>query len=274
MFYSNQSNSVRRLSRDEVIGIAPSVVTVNAHDSLSQRYSPISTMDIVDILDTEGWYPVKVQEVHARKENTAGYQKHLIRFQHQNLMLGDENIEFVLTNSHDGKSAYKFLLGIFRLVCSNGLIVGDTFEQLCLRHVGLEQSMVSDASRKMIEFAPKLAGSVDQMKQIELSYPEQRIYAESAAMLLFPKIEEKEEVPVDANQLLRARRYDDRNGTDLWTTYNKVQENVMKGGLHFRNKETRRNQSTRKVKAIDKNVTLNRALWNLTDQMMKLKASE
>lgn len=265
------SDQLRKLSRDEVIQMAPSVITVNAHDSLSERYSPISTMDIVDILQMDGWYPVKVQEVNARTSHTDGFQKHLIRFQNAGLRLGDENIEVVLTNSHDGKSAYKFLLGIFRLVCSNGLVVGDTFQQLSLRHVGLDQDMVLSASQKIIDFAPRLASNVDDMKKIELSNPEKLAYAESASMLLFPKVETVEEIPVTPAQMLRTRRYDDRVKADLWTTFNTVQENIMKGGLSNYDPQSRRRKTTRKIKAIDKNLTINRALWNLTEKMKEIK---
>lgn len=271
--YSHSSNAnLRRLSKDEVIAIAPSVLTVNPHESLSKRYSPISTLDIIDILAMSGWYPVHALEVKARKSNTQGFQKHMIKFQHASLQSTTERFESVLTNSHDGNSCYLFFLGILRLICSNGLMVGDTFDSIRLRHVGLEQSQVIDASQKMIEFIPQLAGQIEEMKKIELSPAEKNIYAESAKMLMFPKIEQKEEIPVDNYQILRTRRPVD-NANDLWTTYNTVQENMLKGGLHYKNPETKKRQSTRQVKAIDKNITLNRALWNLTDQMMKLKTA-
>lgn len=265
--------NLRKLSIDEVIAMAPSVLTVDPHASLSKRYSPISTIDIIDILALDGWYPVRATEVHARKSHTEGFQKHMIQFQHADLQNSEENFESVLTNSHDGKSRYNFFLGIYRLICENGLMVGDTFDSIRLKHIGLDQGQVSAASRKMVEFVPQLACQVADMKKIELSPAEKRIYGESAKMLLFPQIESKEEIPVRTDQVLRARRYSDVGKNDLWTTYNNVQENVVKGGMRFYNQETMRNQSTRKVKAIDKNITLNRALWNLTDQMMKLKTA-
>ena len=150
-------------------------------------------------------------------------------------------------------------------------MVGDLFDQLSLRHVGLEQSMVTEASRKMISFVPQLASSVEDMKKIELSPAEQKVYGESAAMIIFPKVEDKKDIPVTPEQLLMLRRSVDDGKNDLWTTFNTVQENIMKGGLRFRNPETNKRQSTRKIKAIDRNVSLNRALWNLTEEMKKIK---
>jgi hypothetical protein len=152
-------------------------------------------------------------------------------------------------------------------------MIGDTFNSIDLRHVGLDQQMIMNASRQMIEFVPELATNVEDMKKIDLSPAEREIYGESAKMLLFPKIENKEDIPVTNRQILRTRRSVDYGKTDLWTTYNNVQENIMKGGLHFYNMETKRGQSTRKVKSIDRNVVLNRALWNLTEEMKKLKTA-
>ncbi|MGG6549144.1 UNVERIFIED_CONTAM: DUF945 domain-containing protein, partial [Prevotella sp. 15_C9] len=71
-------------------------------------------------------------------------------------------------------------------------------------------------------------------------------------------------------QLLRPRRFDDRE-SDLWSTFNRVQENLVKGGLDGRTANGRR-QRTRPVQGIDQNVRLNRALWLLAEGMRELKA--
>jgi len=266
-----QRSNLRKLNKDEVVRLAPSVLTIDPHNSLSGKYSPISTIDIMDIFEGDGWYPVKAEEVNARGENTKGFQKHLVRFQNDGLKIGDENIEAVLTNSHDGKSSYKFLLGVYRMVCSNGLVVGDTFDQLCLRHMGLDQEAVINASRKMLSFAPKLAEDMGVMKSITLSQNEKRILADSARMIMFPKVEDKEDLPISETALLMARRYEDRSRDDLWTTFNVIQENMLKGKITSYNKKERKYHTTRKVKSIDKNLSLNRALWNLTEEMKKIK---
>ena len=75
--------------------------------------------------------------------------------------------------------------------------------------------------------------------------------------------------PITEAQVLMPRRVDDR-GSDLWSTFNRIQENLVKGGLNGRNTRGRR-QSTRPVQGIDQNVRLNRALWMLAEEMRKLK---
>jgi len=52
----------------------------------------------------------------------------------------------------------------------------------------------------------------------------------------------------------------------LWHTYNMVQENLMKGRVRQTNL-----RSSRPIKSIDKNVKVNRALWELAEGMKKIK---
>jgi len=271
----SQINQVRELSLDEVINYAPSIVTTVGSNNLSNIYSPINTIDIIEMLSNDHWYPVKAEEVKAQKQEKKGFQKHLIRFQNDNLQFKDENIECILTNSHDGLSSYQFMLGVFRFVCSNGLIVGDTFNKIKLRHVGLEQSMVENASKSMLDYAPQLNQNMAIMKDIDLNPVEKDIFAESAKMLLFPK-DELKDIPLKNSDLLVTRRYKDVTRT-LWDTFNTVQENVTKGKLRYyvKNEETGRTERkrTRQIKAIDRNVSINRALWNLADKMKEIKTA-
>jgi hypothetical protein len=76
-------------------------------------------------------------------------------------------------------------------------------------------------------------------------------------------------VPVTESQILAPRRFEDRRD-DMWTTFNRVQENMMKGGLRGRNRSSR-TTTTRPVNGIDQSVKLNRALWVLAEEMRRLK---
>ena len=45
--------------------------------------------------------------------------------------------QVLLTNSHDGKNAFTFTAGLFRMVCANGLVVSTKeFENVKMRHMG------------------------------------------------------------------------------------------------------------------------------------------
>lgn len=63
----------------------------------------------------------------------------------------------------------------------------------------------------------------------------------------------------DAGRLLQARRTCDQ-GNDLWSVYNKVQENVIVGGIEGRTAHGRRTMS-RRINSIDEDLRINLALW-------------
>ena len=77
-------------------------------------------------------------------------------------------------------------------------------------------------------------------------------------------------MPITAEQLTEARRPEDL-GHSLWTTFQRVQENAMRGGQTGRTVNDLRFR-TREVASIDRGVSLNRALWVLAEEMSKIKA--
>jgi len=262
----------RPMENAEIISRFPSVGSLSAHQDVSARYQVIPTIGILDMLKKEGWQTMQVKEVNARNAKV-GFQKHMIRLQHVNSMsgslsVGDEIMNAVLVNSHDRTCAYQFYTGIFRLVCANGLIVGNSqFERVSVRHVGFKPEDVIEASYKIINSAPEIMNNVKEMKQITLTDSEKTVYANAAMNLLY---DETETPAIKPEKLLTVRRSNDRS-PDLWRTFNTVQENIMQGGLRGYNQEKRRYVSTRKVNNIDKDVRLNRALWTLTEEMANLK---
>uniref|UniRef100_UPI003BEF282E DUF932 domain-containing protein n=1 Tax=Burkholderia arboris TaxID=488730 RepID=UPI003BEF282E len=76
--------------------------------------------------------------------------------------------------------------------------------------------------------------------------------------------------PITETQVNRARRVEDQ-GSDLWRTFNRIQESMTRGGLPGRTKTGKR-MTTRPVAGIDQTVGLNRALWVLAEAMSKMKA--
>ena len=180
--------------------------------------------------------------------------------------MNGEAIEALVINSHDRSCGYQFLLGVYRFICSNGLITGDTFESFKVRHVGWSSEEIVGASRKIVEAAPVLSERIQDFKTITLTPDEQGVFASAAHQVIY---DEPEKAPVRPAALLTARRHDSDRET-LWTTYNNIQENMMKGGLPGFTRNGRRT-TTRKVKSIDKNAKLNKALWTLTEKMAELK---
>lgn len=258
------------LSTDVLRRIVPSVFATSAHEGMSSRYRFVPTIEVVDILKDRGFLPVRAEQSRARLEGKRDFTRHMLRFRHEGylnggpLVLGQEIPELVLTNSHDGSSAYQFSAGLFRLVCLNGLVVptGST-GSVSVKHVGGPDfsERVIDATFTVVEQSGLAVERAAEFKQIALSPPQAKVFAEAAAELV--------ETPnLRPDSLLQTRRREDREG-NLWTTFNTVQENVLKGGIRTTAPDGRRS-TTRPVKAVDRDVKLNKALWTLAEKMAEL----
>lgn len=243
---------------------APSIFSQQSHEKTSNKYSLIPTIECVRGLQNSGFYPVQVQESRVRNKENKPFSKHLIRFRREGLNESGGNVpEIVMVNSHDGTCSYQIRAGIYRLVCANGLIVGNDFFYRSVRHQGDVISKVVESAGEIIEVIPEVLGVAEEWKGIELSGEQRKIFAESSALLKW----DKEEIKLDTQKLLIPRRNHDDN-KDLWTTFNTVQENIMKGGIRYYSGMQR--SRTRGVNSVNENSRLNTALWNLAEKMAML----
>jgi len=267
---SNQSafRSHNPLSNDQIAQYAPSVLAESAHESRGERYTFIPTIDVIEGLRREGFQPFEVRQTRVRDQSKREHTKHLVRLRHESAITSaDEVPEIVLLNSHDGSSSYQLLAGIFRFVCSNGLIAGDIFSDVRVRHSGRVVDDVIEGSFRVLENTQEIADRIESYKAITLSAPEQQVFANAALQLRW----DEDQTPVTAERVLRPKRWAD-NKTDLWTTFNVVQENLIKGGVAGR-ATTGRRLTTRGVGGVNENVKLNRALWTLADGLANLKSN-
>jgi hypothetical protein len=233
---------------------------------LSARYAFVPTSEILQALGERGWVPVNVEQQHVRLESRFGFQKHLIRLRRAEQMqsLDEWNAELVLTNSHDALCAYVLRVGIFRRICSNGLVIsGETFEAIRFRHAGLKAEEVVQASHRIIEFTPRLGALIDRFRNRHLDDRESLDFAAQALALRYGSVEQ---APIEPATLLEPRRIEDQPN-DLWTTCNRVQENLVRGGLSdSRRDRTGRIRTVRSLRGIDSKVSLNTGLWSLAEQ--------
>jgi len=155
-------------------------------------------------------------------------------------------------------------------VCSNGLVVGDIVEDVRVRHTGRARDDVIESAYRVLEQFEAVEASRDALQREQLSAPEEAAYA-TAALALRYGLEEvgTGATPVSAEQVLRARRFEDIDHS-LWSVFQRVQENLMRGGLTGRDRHGKRLR-TRAVGSIDRSVSLNRGLWVLAEEMRRLK---
>jgi hypothetical protein len=258
------------LSDDQIRCVAPSIFADGKHQSRSERYTYILTIDVMRGLRNEGFEPFMVCQTRVRHEDRLEYTKHMLRLRHANQINGDEANEIVLLNSHDGTSSYQMLAGMLRFVCQNGMVAGDNVADIRVPHKGNVVQNVINGAFDVLDGFDLIREQKDGMSNVTLDRDEQHAFARSALALRYDPTDAETPAPITENQLLNLRRFEDRRD-DLWTVFNRVQENLTKGGLHGRSR-TGRSMSTRPITGIDQNVKLNLALWVLADAMRQMKA--
>jgi Domain of unknown function (DUF932) len=268
------------LTTDEIAERAPSALATRPYNAMSAKYTYVPTLGVIEAMIAAGFQPFSAVQSRTRIVGKGDFTKHLIRFRHQDvaqpLVVGDVIPEVVLINSHDGTSAYKLIAGLYRLVCSNGMMVSDgEIDAINITHKGDIVGEVIDGSRRLIADTQKSLGTVQGWTRLQLTDGEQHAFAVSAHILRFADADGKVTTPITADQLLTPRRREDVGG-DLWRTFNRVQENVIAGGLSAVQRDANgrrvRRVSTRRINGIDQDVRLNRALWELASKLAALKA--
>lgn len=259
------------LSNDQLFRIAPSIFAQESAANTSEKYRFVPTVEVLDALRGEGFFPVKVAASRSLDPDGREYVKHNIRLRRESDLgstlkrggaVGQCLPELSLTNSHNGTSGFILDAALLRLVCSNGLICESSQGALRYRHTGSDDltGRILEGAYSIVEDFPRLADKVEAWSAIQLDYDQQHAFAKAALPLRF-----EEGSGVTPEQLLVPRRYGDRN-PDIFTTYNVVQENIIKGGIYTGRKNGRR-QTTRKVSSVDRDLRLNRALWTLADAL-------
>jgi hypothetical protein len=131
-------NSIRRdrpLTADELAQYVPSVLGDDKHQSRSQRYTYIPTIILLDRLREEGFEPFFACQTRVRDPGKREHTKHMLRLRRENQIVGKEVPEIILLNSHDGSSSYQMIPGLFRFVCANGLVCGNSFGEVRVPHL-------------------------------------------------------------------------------------------------------------------------------------------
>ncbi|MCT4710736.1 DUF945 domain-containing protein [Enterobacteriaceae bacterium H11S18] len=260
------ANIVRRdrpLTREELTHYVPSVFSEDKHESRSDRYTCIPTITLLDNLQREGFQPFFACQTRVRDQSKREHTKHMLRLRRAGQITGKQVPEIILLNSHDGSSSYQMLPGLFRSVCQNGLICGQSFGEVRVPHKGNVVEKVIEGAYEVLGIFDRVEEKRDAMESLTLPVPARQAIANAALRYRFGE----EHQPVTVSQLLTPRRYEDYSD-NLWTVYQRIQENLIKGGLAGRNAKGRRSH-TRAVSGIDGDVKLNRALWVMAENMLE-----
>jgi hypothetical protein len=260
------------LTKEQIKNSAPLIFAeAPTNPDVSDKYLFVNTETIIDDLEKLGWLPVQAAQRKARKKEGTIFSKHMVAFQNTNIMITSQDGDnayprILLTNSHDGMQAFKFSVGIFRLVCSNGLVVADEqFSDFKIKHKGYSFEELRNVVRQAVEDLPNRVQVMNDMKSRILTVTEKRKLAIDA-MLIRAGINTLQYDEETIDEILEPKRSEDK-GDDLWRVFNVIQEKITQGEFHAALKGAKV-RKVRKIKSFEKDMKVNKELFKLATALV------
>ena len=260
-----QIESKDYMTMEKMKEAAPSIFTESPSSNVSSKYTHIPTNIIIKDMDLLGWKVVDVKEVKARKSKTIGFQKHLIVFRNPDVSIngGEDDVvypQILLTNSHDGKSAFTFTAGLFRMICENGLVVStNEFENVKIRHMGYDFEVLQNEIRGMVERLPLTVESMNKMISTKMQEEQIIKFAKDCLAVRFTEKELKR-IKVNMEEFVTPVRKEDESN-DLWSIFNVVQEKIIEGDFEYSSGTKIR--KARKIRNFKQDMKVNSKLFDV-----------
>ena len=256
-------NSHVFLSKEEVKEKANSVFAEKGANHVSEKYSHIPTYKVIEDMALLGWKVVDVKQVKARK--SIGFQKHLVIFRNNDISIdgkdGDKVFpQILLTNSSDGKNAFTFMAGLFRMICENGLVVStENFGSIKIRYIGYDFNKLNETITSMVE---KLPLTIESMNKFKRTLMEESQIVDFAVKALTARFGENEMKRITVNYVdfVKPSRSEDA-GNNLWNVFNRIQEKLIDGGFEYG--FSTKVRKARTIKNFNQDIVLNSKLFDL-----------
>lgn len=260
------------LTKDEIRKIAPVVLeTQPTNPGVTEVYKFVNTETIIDDLGLLGWFPVEVKQRKGRKTEGTIFSKHMVSFQNPAMWIESEDGELawpriILSTSHDGFQAFRFMVGIFRMVCENGVVIADeSFGDIRIAHKGYTFEELRKMVRDIVEELPSKVEVLNTMRNTQMTEEQKEELALNAMLIragIKPGSEKAEQFEYDAEtleEILEPVRDADK-GDDLWTVFNVVQEKMIRGGFSaaLTGGQVRK---VRAIKGFEKDLKVNQQLF-------------
>jgi len=271
-------NSQSYLTKDQLKEKCPlAFAEAPTNPDVSGKYLFVNTETIVDDLDKLGWKPVQAAQRKSRGKETI-FSKHMVAFQNPDIKIkgsdGDDSFpRIIMTNSHDGMQAFKFSVGIYRLVCSNGLVVADEeFSDFKIKHKGYTFEELRGVVNEAVADLPNRVQVLNEMKSRVLTKEEKGKLALDAMLIragIKPNSDKAKKFNYDEEtieDILDPKRKEDE-GDDLWRVFNVIQEKITQGDFHaaLTGAKVRK---VRKIKSFEKDLKVNKELFKLATALV------
>ena len=253
------------------------VLALNERQDKSKKYQFLSSNELGSFFEDQGFTCEGVSIANVRKEEKRGFQKHLMLFSRPDLLIdGDNRLQLLVTNSHDGSSALKINTGLYRAICANGLVSGNDIYSQTVRHIGKSiKEQLKESLYYILGNMQQLKNEVETMKKTIVSFDQSQTFMKNCVDARFKNV--KNVHSVDLSSVDKLRRYEDQ-GQDLFRVFNRIQESIIKGGIKYSKCVPicktlpsgekaitgfdYKNGTTRQVTNIAKNIELNKTIWN------------
>jgi hypothetical protein len=252
------------MAEDKIRSVAPAVFATSPADFINlKRYHFVPTTDIIEKMGTQGWVLTNAKQSKTNSNLRRDYGVHMVEFQHPDLYVNDNEgaVEarptVLFVNSHDGTKPIQSELGMFRLVCSNGLIIKSTdFGGFRERHTKLTNEAVKLLLEEKINLMNTAIERINRWNSVEMKSVDMRKFATDA--LIMRAGEERQVEDHEVFSILEPKRLADSSNT-LWHVYNRVQENMIRGGFSLGNRQARA------ITNPLQDMKLNQGLWQLAE---------
>ncbi len=264
-------------SIEDIQNYAPAACTDHKSPRVSDKYSFVSTMDILQNFNKLGWHPT-----YARQSGKDLYARHVIRLINPNvgfINLKHDKVrpQIVLDNSHNGTSYAQIHLGLFRLICTNGLVVAmpGMLSAVHFRHMGINFDEFKNLIEIVVNQYNLIGQHVNDMQQIKLNNDQKEEFVIKAIAAREPQVFIKEDGTIDTKkvtliinpkQIIDPIREED-NQDDLWTVFNIIQERLVKG-IFDRQTLSGRKAKPRGISNVSRNINFNTKLWEIAESYM------
>lgn len=278
--FNNDNLATSFLSNDDIRRVCPMALhTTPTNPDVSDKYVHANTMTVVEDLAKLGWFPVQAKQCRNKKNSSGIRSFHMIAFQNPDVKItktldnGEKIVDtyprIILTNSHDGFNSFKFMVGLFRLICSNGLVVcNNQMVDMSIRHINYDFEELRKIVASAIKQVPGIVNTMNDMRNVMLT-DEQKTALATEVVKIRKGVEDDENYVVDAEvveDILTPVRNEDK-GNDLWTIFNICQEKMIKGGFGFRG-ATNKLRKQRGITSIKKDMDFNQRLWQTASQYL------
>lgn len=278
MLHFSNNSLQNALSKDQLKELCPMAFkSAPTNPNVSEHYVQANTETVIDDLATLGWYPVEAKQCRAKTGSKGIRSFHMIAFQNPDISIIKEDTKeiecyprIILTNSHDGFNAFKFMVGLFRLVCSNGLVIAtDEMVNLRIRHMNYTFEELRETIKVACKQVQEQTTIMSKMKNTQITDEEKYQLAENAIRIR-KGVQEGEKFQVDRQALkdiLFVHREEDK-GNDLWNVFNVIQENMMKGNYSLTNAKGKVRKQ-RPISSVTKSLDVNVALFRSASRYIK-----